>query len=139
MVRGADKMGGPSTAADDPRLTRIGKFLRKWKIDELPSLWNVIKGDINLVGPRPEVPEVIALLTPEEKEIILSVKPGITDLATLENMSEGERLRGAKDPHQKYLNDIWPMKKKLQIYYIKNRSFILDLKIFFYTIWRLIH
>ncbi len=132
MVEGADKMGGPSTAADDPRLTKIGKFLRKWQIDELPSLWNVLRGDISLVGPRPEVPEVIALMTPEEKKIILSVRPGITDLATLANISEGERLKGSKDPHQKYLDDIWPEKKRLQIWYIKNRNWLLDIKI----LWR---
>lgn len=137
MIEDANKIGGPSTAADDPRLTKIGKFLRKWQIDELPSFWNVLKGEISLVGPRPEVPEVVALMTPEEKKIILSIKPGITDLATLANISEGERLRGSKDPHQKYLDEIWPEKKRLQIEYIKNRSLWLDIKIIAKTVYRL--
>ena len=138
MCVGADKMGGPSTSADDPRLTKIGKWLKKYQLDEIPQIWNILKGDMNFIGPRPEVPEVVALMTEEEKEIIFSVKPGLSDLATLENMCEGDRLRGSADPHQKYLDVIWPVKKKLQIKYVKTRSWLLDLQILIKTIWRII-
>ena len=137
MCEGADKMGGPSTPADDPRLTRIGKFLRKYQIDELPQLWNILKGDMSFVGPRPEVPEYIDLLTDEQKKIILSVRPGLTDLATLANMSEGERLRGSKDPEKKYLEVIRPKKIRLQIKYVKTRSIWLDTRILLKTIYRI--
>lgn len=137
MCEGADKMGGPSTPADDPRLTRIGKFLRKYQIDELPQLWNILKGDMSFVGPRPEVPEYIDLLTDEQKKIILSVRPGLTDLATLANMSEGERLRGSKDPEKKYLEVIRPEKIRLQIKYVKTRSIWLDTRILLKTIYRI--
>lgn len=133
MVEGADRMGGPSTAGDDPRLTRIGKILRKFKIDELPQLWNVIRGDMALVGPRPDVPEVIHRMTPEEKAVILSIKPGITDLASLWDLHEEERLAGATDPHQKYLDEIWPEKKRLQIEYVRTKNVWLDIRILFRT------
>ena len=138
MVIGADTMGGPSTSGDDPRLTRIGKFLRKYKIDELPQLWNVMKRDMNLVGPRPEVQEVVDLMTPEEKKIILSVRPGLTDLATLWDCQEEEMLRGEADPHQAYLKKIWPEKKRLQIEYIRNRNIRMDLWILFQTLKKII-
>jgi lipopolysaccharide/colanic/teichoic acid biosynthesis glycosyltransferase len=135
MVEGADRIGPLSTAEDDPRITKLGRFLRKTKLDELPQLWNVLKRDMNLVGPRPELPEVINLLSDEERSIILSVRPGITDLASLWDINEEERLAGSENPHQKYLEEIWPEKKRLQIEYIKNRSLALDLKILAQTLW----
>jgi len=138
MVEGADRKGGPSTSADDPRITRIGWWLRKYKIDELPQIWNIIKGDLSFVGPRPEVKEVIDLLTIKERDIILSVKPGLVDLATLANMNEEERLRGESDPHQAYLKKIWPEKKKLQIEYVQTKSLRLDLKIIWEVTKRLL-
>lgn len=138
MIPGADRMGGPSTSGDDPRLTKIGRVLRKFKIDELPQLINVLKGDMALVGPRPEVPEVIHMMSRRERAIILSVKPGITDLASLWNIEEEEVLRGESDPHQAYLEKIWPTKKKLQIEYVINKSLLLDLKILTKTLWRII-
>ena len=108
MVVGSETMGGPSTAADDVRITRIGRFLRKWKIDEIPGLINVFKGDCNFVGPRPTVPEVIETLTPQEKEIILSVKPGLTGWGTLYDSHEEERLKGSTEPHKKFMEEIYP-------------------------------
>ena len=136
MVENADLIGGPSTSGDDPRLTKIGKILRKFKIDELPQLWNVLIRDMNLVGPRPEVPEVMELMSrnyPEEYAIIISRRPGITDLASLWDSNEEERLRGEANPHEAYLEKIWPEKRRLQIEYIKNHSFWLDIKIIFLT------
>jgi len=138
MVENADKLGGASTSGDDERITKWGWYLRKFKLDELPQLWNVIKGDMALVGPRPDVPEVIHLMNTEERDIILSVKPGITDLASLWNYNEEERLEGQKDPHEAYLKLIWPEKKRLQIEYVLTRSLLLDIKIIWRTIKRLL-
>lgn len=129
MVTDADKIGGPSTSADDPRLTKIGRIIRKYKIDELPQFLNILKGDMSFVGPRPEVPFEVDTYNQEEKDIILSVKPGLTDLASLADLHEEEVLRGSVNPHQTYREKIQPQKIKLQIEYIKNRSFWLDIKI----------
>lgn len=134
MVVNADKIGGPSTSADDFRLTKIGKFLRAHKLDELPQLINVIKGEMSLVGPRPEVSQEVETYDKETKRIILSVRPGITDLASLSNIHEEEVLRGSKDPHKTYQELIKPQKLKLAVEYVKTRSFLLDLKIIFKTL-----
>jgi lipopolysaccharide/colanic/teichoic acid biosynthesis glycosyltransferase len=136
MVKDAEKMGGPSTSADDPRLTKIGKFLRKYKLDELPQLINVLKGEMSLVGPRPEVPEEVATYSEKEKEI-LKVKPGMTDFASLWDFHEEEILKGSKDPHQTYREKIKPKKLKLALEYVEKRSFFTDLKIIFLTIKKL--
>jgi len=136
LVVNADKIGGPSTSDDDPRLTKIGKFLRKYKLDELPQLFNVIKGEMSLVGPRPEVPEY-AKLYKDKEQIIFSVKPGITDLASLWNSDEGAILKGSPDPEKTYLEKIRPEKVRLQIKYIKEKSFFGDLKIIFKTLNKL--
>ena len=138
MIENADKIGGLSTSGDDPRLTRIGKFLRKYKLDELPQLWNVLRGDMSFVGPRPEVPEVVDLMTEEEKRIILSVRPGMTDLASIWDINEEDVLRGEKNPHEAYLKKIWPHKKELQIFYIQNQNLWGDLKIIFFTLKKLL-
>ena len=138
MIKGADKLGPPSTAGDDKRLTKIGLFLRKFKIDEIPQLWNVVKGDMRLVGPRPEVPGVVDMMTQHEKDIIFSVKPGLVDLATIWNMHEEDRLSEKEDPHKFYLENIWPTKKLLQIEYINTRSLWLDLKIILICLRKLI-
>lgn len=134
MVKEAERLGGPSTSADDSRLTKFGKFLRKHNLDELPQLINVLKGEMSFVGPRPEVPQEVETYDEETKKIILSVKPGITDLATLANVHEEEILRGSSDPHQAYREIIKPKKLKLTVEYVKNRSFWLDLKIIFKTL-----
>lgn len=138
MIKNAEKIGGTSTSADDPRLTRVGKFLRKYKLDELPQLINVLKGEMSLVGPRPEVKMYIDMLKPEEREKILSVKPGMTDLASLWDFHEEELLKGSKDPDKTYMEKIRPKKIQLQLEYVKNRSFLLDLKIIAKTIWKLL-
>jgi len=139
MVSGAEDLGGPSTASDDPRLTKVGKFLKKYQFDELPQLINVIKGEMSLVGPRPEVPLYVNMMTEEEKKIILSVRPGITDLASLWDFHEGEILKGSPDPEKTYMEKIRPEKIHLQIEYVKNHSFMLDLKIIFKTIIKVFH
>jgi lipopolysaccharide/colanic/teichoic acid biosynthesis glycosyltransferase len=125
MVPNADKIGGPSTADGDPRVTRMGRILRKWKLDELPQVLNVLTGDMSFVGPRPEVPMYTALFTPQEKEI-LSVRPGITDWASLWNSNEGALLAGAPDPEKFYLEQIRPEKIRLQLKYVRERSFGVD-------------
>lgn len=129
MVANADRIGPPSTAGDDPRITRVGGILRRLNLDELPQFINVLRGEMSIVGPRPEVPDVTSLLPEEERHQILSVRPGITDWATLWIRNEGERLRGSADPHRKYLEEIWPEKRRLQLEYVRNRSFWTDLRI----------
>lgn len=133
MVENADKIGGPSSPEDDPRITRTGKFLRKYKLDELPQLMNVLKGEMSLVGPRPEVPSEVETYSEEEKKI-LSIRPGITDLASLKFHNEGEILKGSSDPHQTYREKIRPEKLRLALHYVHNHSFLTDLKIILKTL-----
>jgi len=137
MVVNADKIGGPSTSDDDPRLTKVGKFIRKYKLDELPQLINVFKGEMSIVGPRPEVPSEVETYNEEEKKI-LNVKPGITDYASLTFHNEGEILRGSADPHQTYKEKIRPEKLRLALKYVEEHSFWIDLKIIFKTFKALI-
>jgi len=139
MVPAAEKLGGPSTAGDDPRLLKIGLFLKKYQLDELPQLINVLKGEMSLVGPRPEVKMYVDMMTDEEKRVILSVKPGMTDLASLWNFHESEILKGSKNPEKTYQEKIRPEKIRLQIEYVKNRSFLLDLKIIIKTILKVFY
>jgi lipopolysaccharide/colanic/teichoic acid biosynthesis glycosyltransferase len=133
MIVNADRLGGSSTANDDPRITRIGSKLRKAKLDELPQLLNVLRGDMSLVGPRPEVEEYVRLFS-EEERAILTVKPGITDWATLENSDEGALLAGRTDAERVYLDEIRPQKLRLQIAYVRQRSLWVDLTILFRTL-----
>lgn len=133
MVVDAEKLGGSSTSDDDKRITRIGKFLRKYKLDELPQLINVLTGDMSLVGPRPEVKKFTDMYTDEEK-VILTVRPGITDWASLWNSDEGAVLAGAEDPDKAYEELIRPTKLKFQLKYVRERSFWIDLKIIILTI-----
>lgn len=134
MVVDADKKGGPSTSADDPRLTKIGKFLREHNLDELPQLWNVLKGEMSFIGPRPEVPSEVETYPEGVKKEILSVKPGMTDLATLADIHEEEILKGSQDPHKTYREKIKPQKIRLAMRYVKERSLWLDFKIFVKTL-----
>ena len=129
MVINADKIGGSSTSGDDPRITGIGKFLRKYKIDEFPQLINILKGEMSFVGPRPEVVEYVELFSKKEKIIILSLKPGITDYASIWNHDEGKILAGSKDPEKTYLEKIRPKKIKLQLKYVKNNNLLIDIKL----------
>jgi len=137
MVIGADKLGGPSTAADDPRLTKIGLFLKKYQLDELPQLINVFKREMSLVGPRPEVEMYVDMMTAEQKNAILSVRPGMTDYASLWNFHESEILKGAKDPEIAYQKLIRPKKLALQMRYVKERTLWVDIKIIFLTIFKI--
>ena len=137
MVPDAEKLGGSSTAADDPRLLKIGHFLKKYQLDELPQLINVLKGEMSFVGPRPEVKMYVDMMTEEERNAILSIKPGMTDLASLWNFHESEVLKSSPDPEKTYQEKIWPEKKRLQLEYVKNRSFLLDLKIILKTILKI--
>ncbi|MGB2844881.1 MAG: sugar transferase [Candidatus Aminicenantaceae bacterium] len=133
MVVDAEKLGGSSTADDDPRITKIGRLLRKFKLDELPQLINVLKSEMSFVGPRPEVQHYVDMFTEEEK-IILDVRPGITDWASLWNPDEGAILAGSLDPEKAYMKKIRPQKLKLQMKYVRERSFWSDLKIIFLTL-----
>ncbi|MDD2696909.1 MAG: sugar transferase [Candidatus Pacebacteria bacterium] len=139
MVVGAENLGGPSTASDDPRLLKIGNFLKKFQLDEIPQLINVLKGEMSFVGPRPEVKIYVDMMTSEERSIILSATPGMTDLASLWDFHEGEILKGSADPEKAYMEKIRPTKIKLQLEYVKTRSFVLDLKIIFKTIMKVFH
>jgi lipopolysaccharide/colanic/teichoic acid biosynthesis glycosyltransferase len=133
MVVDAERLGGASTADDDPRITRIGKFLRKYKLDELPQLINVLRGDMSIVGPRPEVRHYADMYTEQEKSI-LTIRPGITDWASIWNADEGAVLAGAEDPERAYMELIRPKKLQLQMKYVRERSFWVDLKIIFLTL-----
>jgi len=137
MVINADKMGGPSTASDDPRLTKIGLFLKKYQLDELPQLINVLLGQMSLVGPRPEVKVYVDMMTTDEKKTILSVRPGMTDFASLWDFHEGEVLKGSADPEREYMEKIRPQKLKLQMKYVRKRNFFVDLGIIFQTVLKI--
>ncbi|HEX2723818.1 MAG TPA: sugar transferase [Gemmatimonadaceae bacterium] len=117
MVVRADKTGVDSTAGDDPRITALGRFTRRFKLDEIPQLWNVLWGSMSLVGPRPNVARETALYTPDEKRL-LSVRPGITDLASIVFADEGEILQGSADPDLKYNQVIRPWKSRLGLLYV---------------------
>ena len=134
MVPNAEKLGGPSTAGDDPRLTKLAPFLKKYQLDELPQLINVLKGDMSLVGPRPEVQMYVDMMSEEERKNIYSIRPGMTDWASLWNFHEGEILQGSPDPEKAYLEKIRPEKIRLQLKYAKEHSFWVDLKIIFQTV-----
>jgi lipopolysaccharide/colanic/teichoic acid biosynthesis glycosyltransferase len=133
MVMDAEKLGASSTSDDDVRITRIGKFLRRYKLDELPQLINVLIGDMSLVGPRPEVKKFTDLYTEEEK-VILTVRPGITDWASIWNPDEGAILAGSTDPDRDYLEKIRPEKIRLQLKYVRERTFWVDVAIVFLTL-----
>lgn len=137
MVVNAEMFGPSSTSLDDMRLTRIGKSLRKYKLDEIPQLINVLIGQMSIVGPRPEIKKFTDMFSEDEKAV-LSVKPGITDWASIWNSNEGEILEGSEDPDKAYLEMIRPEKIRLQLLYVKNNNFFIDLKIIFLTIRKLI-
>ncbi|CCK78975.1 sugar transferase [Desulfobacula toluolica] len=138
MIIDADKLGAKVTASYDLRITRIGKLLRKTKIDELPQLFNVLMGDISLVGPRPEVPYYVAKWPDACKKTILSVKPGITDYATLYYNDEQAVLAKADDPEKAYLNEVMPHKLEMYKQYVKEQSFWLDIRIILATLLKMV-
>jgi lipopolysaccharide/colanic/teichoic acid biosynthesis glycosyltransferase len=133
MVVDAERLGASSTSDDDLRITAVGRFLRRYKLDELPQLMNVVIGEMSLVGPRPEVKKFTALYTDEEK-VLLSVRPGITDWASLWNVDEGALLKGSADPDRDYMEKIRPEKIRLQLKYVRERSLWTDLRIILLTL-----
>lgn len=126
------------TIGKDSRITKIGHFLRKYRIDELPQLFNVLKGDMSLVGPRPEVPEYVAHYDDKSRNMVLSIKPGITDLASIKYSDESSLLANESDPHKAYINKILPKKLRYYRFYVKNHSVLLDCKIIYMTLAKLI-
>ena len=132
--------GALLTVGADPRITRAGAFLRRTKLDELPQLIDVLLGDMSLVGPRPEVPRYVAMYPAELRDKVLSVRPGITDVASLEYRDEGERLARAADPEQEYVNVVMPAKLQLAAQYVDRASLAFDLQLILRTMklvwWR---
>ncbi|MBN4051283.1 sugar transferase [bacterium AH-315-M05] len=137
MTANASEQGYLTVGTRDDRITRIGYYLRKYKLDELPQLLNVLKGDMSLVGPRPEVRQYVDLYTPEQKEVLL-VKPGITDYASIEYSNESELLGKAGNSHEAYITQIMPAKLKLNLKYIAEQSLLTDIKIIFNTMHRIL-
>ena len=137
MQTGADKKGLLTVGSKDSRVTGVGYFLRKYKLDELPQLFNVLFGSMSLVGPRPEVRKYVDLYNNEQQQV-LSVKPGITDYASIEYANENEILAKAQNPEQTYITEIMPHKLLLNLKYIHEQGFITDVKIIFRTIGKII-
>ena len=135
MVVGAPKLGAAVTVDGDPRITTIGRLMRKSKLDELPQLFNVLKGDMSLVGPRPEVPEYVHLFQRDYQEL-LSVRPGITDISSITYRYEEEILAAAEDPREAYISEVLPAKIELGKSYIERSSVLIDLKLIFITAGR---
>jgi lipopolysaccharide/colanic/teichoic acid biosynthesis glycosyltransferase len=133
MVVNAESLGGTSTSDSDTRITPVGRLLRKYKLDELPQLWDVVVGDMSMVGPRPEVAAYVAQYTPEEKRI-LDVRPGITDWASIWNRDEGAVLEAAEDPDLAYERLIRPTKVALQLDYVDGRGLGVDVRVIYWTI-----
>ena len=137
MVVDADKKGLITVGGRDPRITRSGYFIRKYKLDELPQLINVLVGDMRLVGPRPEVRKYVELYTDEQQKV-LSVKPGITDYASIEYMDENEILGKSNDPEKTYIEEIMPEKIKYNMKYIQNKNVSEYFKIIFLTLLKIV-
>ena len=136
MKKNADKEGLLTVGGKDPRVTRVGYFLRKSKMDELPQLIIIIKGDMSIVGPRPEVPKYVALYD-ENQQRVLTVRPGLTDLASIKYIDENALLEKAENPEEFYIQKIMPDKLHLNLEYIDNKSFAKDFRIIFQTLIRL--
>jgi len=134
MVPDAEHQGLQITVGADARVTRVGHWLRKYKVDELPQLMDVWLGHMSLVGPRPEVPRYVACYPTNAREIVLSVRPGITDRASIEFKDENEILGRAQDPHAAYVNEILPIKLSYYIEYVKTQSFVGDVALIFRTL-----
>ena len=132
MRVGSDKKGLITVGGHDPRVTRSGYYIRKYKLDELPQLINVFIGDMSLVGPRPEVRKYVDLYTPEQLRV-LDVRPGITDMASIRYRNENELLEQAADPEQYYRDVVMQDKLRINLEYVADHSFIKDLKIIFMT------
>jgi lipopolysaccharide/colanic/teichoic acid biosynthesis glycosyltransferase len=137
MRVGADKQGLITVGGRDPRVTRSGYFIRKYKLDEFPQLINVFVGDMSLVGPRPEVRKYVDMYT-EEQMRVLDVRPGITDLASIRYRNENELLEKAENPDQFYTDIIMQDKLAINLEYVANHSFWYDIKLIFKTFWEIV-
>jgi lipopolysaccharide/colanic/teichoic acid biosynthesis glycosyltransferase len=133
----ADKRGLLTVGGRDPRITRAGYYLRKYKLDELPQLLNVLTGDMSLVGPRPEVRKYVSLYTPEQLRV-LDVRPGITDYASIEYADENELLAKAADPERTYVEEVMPAKLKLNAKYIAEKGVMKDVRIIWLTVRKIV-
>lgn len=134
MVVNAEQLGLKVTAANDPRVTRIGRFLRHYKLDELPQLFNILVGDMSLVGPRPEVPEYVSKYPSATRELVLSVRPGLTDWASIMYRNESEQLAGSTDRERTYLEEILPRKLAYCEMYVRQHSLALDFMLILRTL-----
>lgn len=132
MRVGADKQGLLTVGERDNRITKVGYFLRKYKIDEFPQLLNVLKGDMSIVGPRPEVRKYVNMYTPEQL-MVLTVRPGLTDYASIKYVHENDILAASATPEQTYINEVMPAKLQLNLQYIRNQSLAEDIKLIFKT------
>lgn len=128
---------GQLTVGADARITKVGKFIRKFKIDELPQLLNVISGHMSVVGPRPEVPKYVALYTEEQRKV-LSVRPGLTDYASIEYINESDELGKSDNPEKTYIEEVMPAKLALNLKYVEEKSFGNDLKLIFKTLGKIV-
>jgi lipopolysaccharide/colanic/teichoic acid biosynthesis glycosyltransferase len=130
MVDGAERLAENVSPEGDPRVTRVGHWLREWYLDELPQLFNVVKGDMSLVGPRPETPEYVALYTPDERGV-LRVRPGLAGPSTLGHMDEARRLAEAADPARYYRTVLLHERVQMDISYLENKSLVYDVRLLF--------
>lgn len=133
MVEGAEEMGLKITVGNDARVTRVGETLRKFKLDELPQILNIVKGEMSFVGPRPEVPKYVAHYTQEQKKV-LSIKPGVTDLASIKYRKESELLGQSQDPEKTYLEEIMPEKLRINLDYVERASLAYDVRLLWMTV-----
>ena len=138
MWTGADKKGLLTVGERDSRVTRVGYFLRKYKLDEFPQLINVLKGDMSIVGPRPEVRKYVDMYTPEQMRV-LSVRPGLTDIASIQYVHENELLAASEDPEKTYIEEVMPAKLQLNLQYIDNQSVMGDIKLILQTFAAILH
>lgn len=137
MRPGSEAQGQLTVGGRDPRVTTIGYFLRRTKLDELPQLWNILVGHMSIVGPRPEVPRYVALYT-EEQRAVLTVRPGLTSMASVAYIDENEVLGRAADPERAYIEEVMPAKLELDLRYVRERGVLLDLRIMLSTARRLL-
>ena len=138
MRTGSDQKGLLTVGERDSRITRVGYFLRKYKIDEFPQLLNVLKGDMSIVGPRPEVRKYVDMYTPEQMRV-LSVRPGLTDLASIQYVHENELLAASDNPEKTYIEEVMPAKLALNLQYIDNQSVVGDIKLICKTFAAILH
>lgn len=128
MKPASENSGQLTVGMRDSRITKIGYYLRKSKMDEMPQLWNILMGEMSVVGPRPEVPKYVAMYNPKQREV-LSVRPGLTDYASIKYVNENEVLERSSNPEQTYIDEIMPEKLALNLQYIREKSLLVDLKI----------